>query len=130
MLCSVVYPGNFVAWVTCMFRDYEDLIVAGMLKKGYTVGTVASDGKLTHGDESRPAVITTFKIETRDETKKATDVFKDLLAVLQEKKVLFYSVVVSAYVDASWIASNIELPKPAPVQAPPQPVPEPDKNLN
>lgn len=101
MLCSVVYPGNFVAFVTCMFKDYEDLIVAGMLKKGYTVGTVASDGKLTHGGEGHPAVITTFKIETRDETKKATDVFKDLIAVLAEKKVLYYSVVVSAYVDAS-----------------------------
>lgn len=130
MLCSLVYPGNFVAFVTCMFKDYEDLIVAGMLKKGYTVGVVASDGKLTHGDETRPAVITTFKVETRDEAKKATDIFKDLIAVLAEKKVLYYSVVVSAYVDSSWIASNIELPKPAPPQEVPQPIPEPDKNLN
>lgn len=132
MLCSVVYPGNFVAWVTCMFRDYEDLIVAGMLKKGYTVGVVAADGKLTHGGDTKPAVVTTFKIETRDETKKASDIHTDLQAVLAEKKVLYYSVIVCAQVDACWGTSNIDLPQPAPPPpAPiPEPLPEPDKNLN
>lgn len=131
MLCSVVYPGNFVAWVTCMFRSYEDLIVSGMLKKGYTVGVIAADGKLTHGADTKPAVVTTFKIETKDHAKKASDIHTDLLAVLAERKVLHYSVIVSAQVDACWSVSNIELPQPpAPVEPPPVPIPEPDKNLN
>src|SRR5512143_1016525 len=106
MKCSVVYPGQFVAWVTCMFREYEDVIVAGMVKKGYVVSVVAVDGQLTSGHESRPAVVTTFRVDSTKEETMAKDIHADLLAVLHDKKVLFYSVVVAAYVDACWIGPN------------------------
>lgn len=133
MRCSVVYPGQFVVWITCMLRSYEDAIVAGMVKKGYIISVVAVDGKLTSGDSGRPAVVTTFRVDTGKEETMARDVHKDLLEVLREKNMLYYSVVVTAYTDACWIASNITLPQPPEPPKPPQPptpVPEPDKNLN
>jgi hypothetical protein len=116
-----------------MLREYEDLIVAGMVKKGYVVSIVAVDGQLTAGQPGRPSVVTTFRVDTGKEGLQAKDIHKDLIDVLHEKNMLYYSVIVSAYVDACWMASNITFPKPPeppPAPQPPIPVPEPDKNLN
>jgi hypothetical protein len=129
MNVKVVYPGQFVAWVTCMLQAYEDCIIAGMVRKGYIVSICSIDGKLTHGTQDNPAVIITFRCDTTDEKIAAKDIHTDLVAVLRDMKAMYYSVVVSALSDACWIGSNIALPKSPP---PPIPqVPEPNKtNLN
>lgn len=129
MNVKVVYPGQFVAWVTCMLQEYEDRIIAGMVKKGYIISICSMDGKLSHSSEGCPAAIISFRCDTTNEKIAAKDIHTDLIAVLKEFKAMYYSVVVSALSDACWIGSNIALPKTTP---PPIPqAPEPDKtNLN
>jgi len=129
MKCTVVYPGQFVAWVTCMLKSYEDTIVAGMVKKGYVVSIAATNGEITSGSKDNPAVVVCFRVDSTKEETQAKDVHKDLLEVLHDKKLFYYSVIVSALCDSCWISSNISFPKQdKPV---PPPLPEPDKsNLN
>lgn len=129
MKCTVVYPGQFVAWVTCMLKDYEDIIIGGMVKKGYVVSVAATNGEVTSGSKDNPAVVVSLRIDCPKEETKAADVHKDLLEVLTEKSFYYYSVVVSALSDSCWVGSNIALPqKNKPV---PPPLPVPDKsNLN
>jgi hypothetical protein len=129
MKCTVVYPGQFVAWVTCMLKSYEDAIIAGMVKKGYVISVIATNGEVTSGSKDNPAVVVTIRVDSTKEETEAKDVHKDLLEVLTEKKFFYYSVIVSALADSCWVSSNIILPK----QDKPIPpsIPEPDKsNLN
>lgn len=128
MLCKVLYPGEFVAWVTCLIKEYEDSIVTGMVLKGYQIGAAAIDGKLSTYKEGTPSVVVAFTIKTRDENKQAKDIYKDLVDVLEEKKILYYSIVITAHVDSTWNSSNIVLPKKS--IPPPLPTPEPNKKLN
>lgn len=132
MRCKLVYPGQFVAFVTCMLKDYEDAILGGMVKKGYSVGIVSQDGNLSHGHQGGAAYITVFRVDSTKEEIAAKDIHKDLMEVMREHKFLYYSIVVSALVDACWISTNITLPQPSPPPTPPEPpVTEPDKsNLN
>ncbi len=128
MKCSLVYPGQYVAWVTCMLPDYEDHILAGMVKKGYQVSPAAESGVVTLGAQGGPSVVVCFRIDSTKEDIKVTDVSKDLMDLLNEKKFLYYSVIVSALAGSTWNTSNITFPKPAAV---PPPLPSaPKSNLN
>ena len=130
MKCNVVYPGQYVAWVTCMLSDYEDHILAGMVKKGYQVSPAAQSGQITLGNQGSAAVVVCFRIDSSKEDIQVTDVSKDLMDLLNEKKFLYYSVIVSALTSSTWNTSNINIPKAAPVVEPP-PIPSaPNGNLN
>ena len=127
MKCSLVYPGNFTVWITCLIKDYEDAILGGMVKRGYGVSAAGSDGKLTIPGEA--AVVIGMAVTTSKEETTASDISKAVQEVMDEHKFLYYSIVVSATTGASWYGCNIALPK-KPVVVPP-PIPAPDKgNLN
>lgn len=130
MKCSIVYPGQYVAWVTCMLSDYETQILGGMVKKGYTVSPAAQSGVVTLGTPNAPAVVVCFRIDSSKEDITASDVMKDLMDLLNEKKFLYYSVIVSALAGSTWNTSNISLPKKDPAPAVPEAPPTPKSNLN
>jgi len=111
MLCSVVYPGKFVAWITCLTSSYEDTLIAGMVKKGYIIGAAAAQGKVSVAKEDSPSAVIAITIDSYNENLKAADVYKDLVEVIADKKVICYSVIVTAQVDSSWGAANFNLPK-------------------
>lgn len=129
MKCTVVYPGQFIVWVTCMLADYEDRIIAGMVKKGYHV-SAASGNEVSVKYDNGASVLIALSIETSKEEKQAVDINKDIMDVLKENNFLFYSVIVSARAGSCWNGSNIRLPQKTQAVPPPIPEPEPDRNLN
>lgn len=129
MKFNIVYDRSFIAWLTVITPLYVDGIIAGMVKKGYTVGAAASDNALYIGRKDSPGVVISLLITTRAETIDAPKIHKDLIEVCDELKVLSYSIIVSAMTDCSWSSSNINLPKAA--KPNPPPVPKTNKsNLN
>lgn len=126
---TVVQPGYFVVWVTCLIQGYEDKIVAGMVKKDYTVSLSNTKG-VTVGEPNHASVVVSFSVFTKNEKAKANDVYSDLIKVLEEHKIYYYSVVVSAMTDSTWTCGNMVINKPTPPPVPETPRPEPDKNLN
>jgi hypothetical protein len=127
MKCGIVYPGNFTVWITCLIKNYEDAILGGLVKRGYGVSAAGADGNLTI--ESEAAAIIGLSVTTSKEEATASDISKAVKEVMDEHKFLYYSIVVSATVGASWYGSNITLPQ-KPVVVPP-PIPAPDRgNLN
>ncbi len=129
MKCSIVYPGQFYVWITCMLAEYEDAIIAGMVKKGYHVSTAAADGQVTLFNKDNPSALICIKVESKNEEITASEISDDVRNFLSEKKFLYYSVIVSACTSCCWSSTNIVLP-PKPSVAPP-PIPSSDKsNLN
>jgi hypothetical protein len=129
MLVTVVQPGHYVVWVTCLVKDYEDKIVSGMIKKGYTVSSVNDKGMLSNSTPDSVASIISCIVYTKKEDAKTTHVYEDLLLVLKENNVYYYSAIVSAMTDSTWCCGNMRDPsKPEP--PPESSKPDPDKNLN
>lgn len=123
---TVVQPGYFVVWVTCLIRSYEDKIIAGMVKKEYTVSLSNPQG-VTIEEANQASVVISFSVFTKKEKAKASDVYGDLIKVLEEHKIYYYSVVITAMVDSAWNCGNMVINKTTP---PEKPRPEPDKKLN
>ena len=119
-------------WVTCLIKGYEDKIVAGMVKKDYSVSLSNIKG-VTIGEPNQASVVVSFTVFTNKEKAKASGVYDDLIKVLVEHKIYYYSVVITAMVDSTWCCGNMVLPEKAPPPTPTPPEPpqlEPDKNLN
>ena len=125
---TVSFTEHFVVWITCMIKDYEDLIVANVIKKGYTVGALQEGGKLTLGEPDRAAVVISFSAYSHTDSKKTKDVYADVLSILTEHNMFYYSVIVSVYTSESlWISTNIA-PRKKVEELPP--IPSPDKKMN
>jgi hypothetical protein len=121
MKCGLVYPGKFTVWITCLIKEYEDAILGGLVKRGYSVSAAGVDAKLSIQEES--ATIIGISISTENEEAAASDISKVVKEVMDEHKFLYYSIIVSARAGASWYGSNIVLPKKT-VDAPPIPTPD------
>jgi len=46
----------YTCWITCLLESYQDRIVAGLIKRGYTVGE-ASDGKVAVNHEKQVSAL-------------------------------------------------------------------------
>lgn len=110
----------YTCWITCMLESYQDSIVAGLIKKGYSVGQ-ASDGKIPVNYEHQVSAVLTltlFKLDSPEII--AKEVYEELSAVLTEMKGYFYSVVVAETTNATWAGSNIFVQPPKKIpQLPP-----------
>ena len=113
-----------------MSSDCEDAILAGMVKKGYVVSVVASNGIVSKEVENCPSVLITFRVDVAAEGIQAKKIHADLLAILAANEALYYSAIVSTLNDACFIGSNIKLNGSEPSEAPPQLPPPPNKDLN
>lgn len=130
MLIKMVQPGYFTAWITCLTKEYEDKIVAGMIKKEYTVGLANAKSGLSVSSPNSVATVISFIVFSPKENIEATKVYEDLVAILTEHKIYFYSAIVSAMVDSSWCCGNMVLPSDKDNTTPQIPTPTPGKNLN
>lgn len=125
MKCGLVYPGHFTVWITCLIKEYEDAILGGLVKRGYSV-SAASD-KLSIASEA--STVIGLKVTTSNEEVTASDISKVIKEVMDDHKFLYHSIVVSPAAGGSWYGSNISLPK-KPTVVPPS-IPTPDnENLN
>jgi len=121
----------YYCWITALLPAYQDLIVAGLVKKGYMVGPAAKDGKVSISTENSAATLIALSIYKADgEETSANKIYEDVLVVLKEIKAYYYSVIISHSYEATWAGSNFSLPKPkAPAKTPP-PVPSGKKDVN
>lgn len=110
----------YYCWVTALLPSYQDGLIAGLAKKGYMVGPAAKDGKIVSTKDDAPAALITLSVYKAEETSSAK-IYEDLVQILQEMKVLYYSVVVALCNEATWAGSNIHLPKEKKAQPPPLP---------
>jgi len=105
---------SYFVWVTAMVREYEDLIISGLVKKGYTVGPASKDHIPTSGTAGYASFVIALKVEPSETDTDASKVHEVVCNVLKEKKLLYYSVLVSTPADCCWRAGNIQLPEPSP----------------
>lgn len=129
MHVNITYERSFIAWITVITPLYSDRVIAGMVKKGYTVSAAAGNGEICLSRKDSPASLITLKVSSNDENISVVKIHTDLLDVLKEIKALQYSVIVSAMADCCWCNSNITFPEKAPAPKPPLP-PTNKSNLN
>lgn len=91
------------------------------------VGPAAKDGAIATGvGDNKPSVLFAVSVYKAEETS-AGDIYTDVVAVLNDMKAKFYSVIISHSYEATWAGSNIKLPG----KPPPPPSTEPtNKKLN
>jgi hypothetical protein len=110
----------YTCWITCMLESYQDKIVAGLIKKGYTVG-LASSGKAVVNHENQVSAIiglTVYKLSKEELS--ITEVYEDFAFVMTDMKGYFYSIIVAETNNSTWAGSNIFLqPKKATQLLPP-----------
>lgn len=129
---KAVQPLLYLVWITVLTEVYDDLIIAGMVKKGYIVSSAASDKKVVAKTKNSSAAVISLRIESFDPKVSAKMIQDDVLGVMEGHKMFFHSVIVAnGSSDSCWISSNIIFePKVPPTPTPP-PVPEDGKkNLN
>jgi hypothetical protein len=106
---------KFYLWVTARTDVYADLIIVKLVKRGFSVSPLASNGEVALKTELS-ALISLEVVANGSRTKnKAPDYTKfmdEVLAVLGELKMLYHSVIVSEVGGPSaWKIGNLTLPK-------------------
>ncbi len=121
----------YYCWITALMPSYQDGIIAGMVKRGYMVGPAAKDGKVTTSVENNPAALIAISVYRSEETT-VSKIYDDVVAVLQEMKAYYYSVIISHSYDATWAGANFSLPLKNKVveKASATPTPGGKKNVN
>lgn len=112
---------TYVAIITMMFTSYEDTLIAGLAKKNYTLSVGSKNGKFSISSASRAGVICSIILTLNMENYDAEKVLKDVTDVLDNKKLLYYSIVVLEHTNADcrWQLGNIKLPEEPPLPTKP-----------
>ena len=117
---------TFFVFITALIPSYENMIIAGLVKKGYQVGPASLTNEVTSGGQDTVSAVIALRIDSEEETIELQVVIQQLL---EELKVIYYSLLVTVATDCCWNASGLQLPK-----APPPPlllnVGKPDPTLN
>jgi hypothetical protein len=92
-----------------MLESYQDTIVAGLVKKGYTVGLAGTGKVIVNHPNQVSAVIALTAYKMGEEDIVITKVYEELSAVLTDMKGYFYSIIVSEAGNTTWAGSNIYL---------------------
>jgi len=122
--------GIYYVFITALISSYEDMIIAGLVKAGFQVSSLAEDNTVTIGNDDSISVMIALRIDT--EIDGAIVVIDEVKNVLKELKIVYYSLVVTESADCSWNISSIKLPKalPPPLPTPVPNVRKPNSGLN
>jgi hypothetical protein len=97
----------YTCWLTCLLESYQDSIVAGLVKKGYTIG-LASTGKTVINHPNQVSALLSFNLYKLGEVDVSLNkVYEDLTMVITDMKGYFYSIIVCESQGATWAGSNI-----------------------
>lgn len=97
----------YTCWITCMLESYQDQIVAGLIKRGYTVG-LASSGNVVINHENQVSAVLSLTLYKLSEIDIAiSKVYEDLGFVLTDMKGYFYSIIIAETNNSTWAGSNI-----------------------
>lgn len=119
----------YYCWVTALLPNYQDGIIAGLAKRGYMVGPASKDGQVAISKENCPSVLIALSVYKAEEEVNADFIYKDVMAILDEMKARYYSVVVSLSHEAMWVGSNFSIPVKKKAEPPPVP-PGTKSNMN
>ena len=111
----------YYCWVTALLPDYQDSIIAGLVRRGYMVGPAGKDGKVSSVTPGCPSVLIALSVYKADDAVTATTIYNDMVAILTEINARYYSVIVSLSHEATWIGSNFSLPAKKKSEPPPVP---------
>jgi hypothetical protein len=113
---KLVVPGYYSAWITCLLPEYEGRIVAALVKKGYSVGPIAKDIPVCHMPiKDSLAALLVLTVYCGDETITADKLNRDLLYIMDQEKLFYYSCIVTEYSNnISYAGCNIQINKPSP----------------
>lgn len=122
--------GIYYVFITALISSYEDMIIAGLVKAGFQVSSLAEDNTATIGDDDSISAMIALRIDT--EMAGAIVVIDEVERVLKDLKIVYYSLVVTESTDCSWDISPIKLPKilPPPLPTPALNVRKPNSGLN
>ncbi len=120
----------YYCWITVLLPSYQDKIIAGLARHGYMVGPASKDGQVSIVNEGSPSALISLSVYRAEETN-VNKIYEDVIAILNEMKAFYYSIVISLSHEATWVGSNLQIPaKPKPAGNPP-PVPSGKKsNVN
>lgn len=90
-----------------MLESYQDQIVAGLIKKGYTVGLASTGKVIVNHDNQVSAVIAFTAYKLSQEELPITKVYDDIGLILTDLKAYFYSIVIAETSNSTWTGSNI-----------------------
>lgn len=123
----------YYCWITALLPNYQDKIIAALVKKGYMVGPAAKDGQVAISSEKSPSTLFALSLYKAEEIT-VNQIYEDVVNILQEMKAHYYSVVISHSYESTWGGSNFQLPLKQGVveKAPPSPPTTPGgkKNVN
>lgn len=125
--------GIYYVYITALITSYEEMIIAGLVKKGYRVGPLADSNEVTVATPNSVCAVIALRVDTNDD-EGATDIHSSfelhekVEAFLLELKIFYYSLVVTEVADCCWNISNIEIPKVLPPPLPPVKKLNPDFN--
>lgn len=109
------FKQSYIVILTILTPHYIDNIISNLVKIGYEVSPASRDGKVSLTNETKPSTVLSLKLSKRSELDNLTDaplVNKDVLKIIDDLKVLHYSIVVlSDQSDVCWCDSNILLNK-------------------
>ena len=127
---KLIQPGYFNIAVTVLMAEYADKLIAGMVRKGYTVAPALAGGEVTITQENRAAALVVFTVYTGNKDATTKTVSDHLVEVTKEQGLFIYSSVIFEYCNAMFGGSNFSLPeKPQPPAIPPVP-PETMRKMN
>jgi hypothetical protein len=95
----------YTCWITCLLESYQDAIVAGLIKRGYTIGLSGRGNVNQHNQFSAVLSYSLYKLDDPDLT--APGILKEIGIILSDMKAYYYSIVVAEGNNAAWAGSNI-----------------------
>ena len=129
MNINITYNYSFSVWLTVLTESYADLIISGLVRKGYSVSTLDNNGEVSVDKHSTTSALIALKVSSVSEKIMSADIHVDIINILDDIKAYYHSVIVTPYVDCVWCGSNILLNKAMPPVMSPLPVPD-KSNLN
>ena len=103
----------YYCFITALLPSYQDDIITGLINKGYMVGPAARDSKVIAPSTERSAAhLIALSLYKKDGAECDINlVYDELLNILSDSKVHFFSIVITVACEASWVGANIRLPR-------------------
>jgi len=107
----------YYVFITVLISSYEDMIIAALVKEGYQVSALSETNEVTIGNKDSVSAMIALRVVA--EATNANELNGEIQEVLDELKILYYSLIVTESVDCSWNVSDIKLPRALPPPTPP-----------
>jgi hypothetical protein len=103
---KIIFPNNYMVFITALLPEYSQPIINGMFKKGYLLAPALDDCAFSLGRKEGQAFLITFYAYKPGPGVTHKTVSDDLMDIINTEKMSIYSAIVSERADASITSSN------------------------